>query len=129
MRILIYIIIILLFINFIIGSQLLNGNWISTNDFTEQCGAQLLLNLKNHVNRSAKLVMIPTDSEPIIIEGKMLFIGSPHNIFYYKNAGIVKTSGFENILPSLLYYKFNINGDLILYRNKIYGCFAKICDI
>ena len=128
MKILIAIIIILILINYFVTSHLLNGNWMTTDDFSQKSNAQLFLNLTGHLYRSSKLIIVNQDTEPLIIEGHMIFIGSPHNLLFYKNCGIVITRGYEGVLPKLLYYKFDISGKLILYKDKIYGDFSKLGD-
>ncbi len=123
----IIIIIVLLFINYYVSSTLLNGNWISDEDFQKKSGSQVFLNLTKHLYRNAKIIIV-NDNDSIVVEGKMLFIGSPQSILFCKKSGLVITSGFEDILPKLLYYKYNINGSLVLYKDKVYGSFVKIND-
>lgn len=128
-KFLIAIIIVLLFLNLYVCSTLLNGNWESTEDFSEKSDSKLYLNLNGHFYRSAKLIIIK--EEALVFEGNIIFIGSPHGIFFWRNCGIAITSfdkeENEKIMPRLLYYTFcPLSGKLSLFRDKIYGEFQKL---
>jgi hypothetical protein len=141
-KFLIIIIIVLLAINIFVCSSLLNGNWESTEEFSEKADSKLYLNLQGHFNRNAKIIIIK--DEALVFEGNIFFIGSPHGIFFWKNCGIAICTSFSpspsssqsdeekseketSILPKFLYYSFNpLKGHLTLFRDKIYAEMQKL---
>ncbi len=138
-KFLIILIIVLLVLNLYVCSTLLNGNWESTEDFSEKADSKLYLNLQGHFNRNAKLIIIK--DEAIVFEGNIFFIGSPHGIFFWRNCGIAICTNFgegdeENkkskdksvkVLPKWLYYSFNpLKGHLTLFRDKVYAEMEKL---
>ena len=126
MKIFLAIILVIFFVNLYASSVLLNGNWESTDEFTESSHTKLYLNIDGHFSRDSKLVIIHGENARAV-EGRLTFIGSPIGFILYKNFGLVSVSGFNGVLPKILYYTFDpLHGKLSLFRDKVYGNFQKL---
>lgn len=129
-KFLILLIIVLILLNLYICSSLLNGNWESTEEFSEKSDSKLYLNLQGHFYRNAKLIIIK--DEALVFEGNIIFLGSPHGLLFWRNFGLAIISfdspqNNEKIMPKLLYYTFSpLSGKLCLFKEKIYGEFQKL---
>lgn len=120
-----YIIIIaLLLLNLYITATLLEGNWETTEDFTDRSQTKIFMNIRGKFYTDCRIIFIK--DEPVVSEGHMIFIGQPLGCIFMYNCGIVYIRGFDDIFPRWLYYRFDPTGSLILKRDKIYGEFTKI---
>lgn len=128
MELLIAIILTLLLINIYLSYTALNGNWRSTDDFTEQSNTDLYLNICPSGLAKKSRFVLEKDGATVVLDGYLYFINyNPLSLLNMKCTGLLYTTGFDDFFPKKLYFQYAPTpGYLKIWDKVVYGEFCKI---
>lgn len=134
--ILICVIILILILNLYNSSKLLEGNWTTTEDFEDESGVKILLNIKNELfKKNCRIIMFnlnytgeDDDAATRIFDGSLCFINyNPLTSLLLPTHGYIHNSGFSELFPKWIEFKFNpVKSQLKLYGKVCYADMIKM---
>jgi len=127
----IYILFIVLILIFYLSNlpKFFEGNWESTDEFINDSGTAIFLNISGWFKTKCKFIFIKDDITSIV-DGTMFFYSyNPLALLNYKSSGYVNIkfdSPIFDKMPKKIYYDYDPSGKLVLYKDKVYGSFIKL---
>jgi hypothetical protein len=119
-------ILVILLLNLYITFVLINGNYISTEEFAAESGAQIILNIQGIIKKSCRFIFIGANDETEIMDSGAWIICAPSLFLQTKARGYIIFSE-KMPFPRRVKFMFDaVAGSLRIYGKILYGEFTKI---